>query len=262
MGLLAASSRVLQVAPPSVESSTLDPAPATSSPPDAQTESATCGLTTDQPAPPSAVRTSAPRTGAPTLWARSAMPHPSSALVKSTLVSTSPSGSPAGDQVAPPSAVRSSESEATAHPCRSSANTSERMSARPLYCCVQLAPPSVVAMIAPLPAAQPRLRARERHRVEAVDARLRAGGLHDRRRRAAVLDLQSRGRPAARREESAGDGDHRRPRALTPAAARSSRPRLPRDRWTGRGRRPARGTGRPRWRGPARSRHRGPDRRW
>ena len=43
----------------------------------------------------------------------------------------------------------------TAQPWRSSVKSSDRMSARPVYCCVQVAPPSAVAMIAPLPAAQP-----------------------------------------------------------------------------------------------------------
>ena len=107
-----ASSSVLHVAPPSVERSTVDPAPATRSPPDRQIESAMSGLTTVQLEPPSVVATSVPGTGSPTLPAGSATPQPSSGPAKATLVRTSPVGSPAGDQVSPPFTVRSSDAAA------------------------------------------------------------------------------------------------------------------------------------------------------
>ena len=170
----AASSRVLHVAPPSVESSTFEPAPATSSPPEAQIEVGHA-LLHDGPAG-AAVRGAdqraegrfAQRAG----WTRD--PHPSSALGEVDARAEAPAGSPA-DQVAPPSAVRAATS-GDRPPCGASAKRSEPMSARPLYCCVQVAPPSVVAMIAPLPAAQPRLVLAKRDRVEAVDALLLARG--------------------------------------------------------------------------------------
>ena len=189
IGLPPASSSVLQLRPPSADACTFGPAPTISVPPDTQTESATAVLTTNQLAPPSPVETSVPSTGAPTLPAGSAMPQPWSALTKSTLVSTSPSGSAAGDQVAPRRwsaavnsrrpPIRAGRPRSPAHGCRLRPGTAASSS------------PAVAGGDDRTPARRPSVRSGgERDSVELADLRLCSRRAADRRRAAAVGDLQ------------------------------------------------------------------------